>query len=239
MTLTTSGRKRVNKDGTIHKEVRARYACHYNIRHPGECDGQSGYGVTKLDGLVSKIVCMQFEKIKKVSAQALIAGQRAKEIEFAKAKLKLASDNYQEKKQEYDDLRAETIKVIRGTSQLNAELLNELVEEAADALQQAESDWRTAQAELNEYTESAESVRQEYAQLISWAEMYENSSFEAKKMILAQFVKAVYVRRNYELDILFNVSFKDFQACVLGKRTAKGPEQLCSGPPYNRRSRKP
>lgn len=239
LTLTTSGRKRVNKDGTIHKEVRARYACHYNIRHPGECDGQSGYGVTKLDGLVSKIVCMQFEKIKKVSAQALIAGQRAKEIEFAKAKLKLASDNYQEKKQEYDDLRAETIKVIRGTSQLNAELLNELVEEAADALQQAESDWRTAQAELNEYTESAESVRQEYAQLISWAEMYENSSFEAKKMILAQFVKAVYVRRNYELDILFNVSFKDFQACVLGKRTAKGPEQLCSGPPYNRRSRKP
>lgn len=222
LTLTTSGRKRVNKDGTIHKEVRARYACHYNIRHPGECDGQSGYGVTKLDRLVSKIVCMQFAMIKKVSAQALIAGQQAKEIELAKAKLQLASDQFQEKKKEYDDLRAETIKVIRGTSKLNAELLNELVEEAAEALQQAELGWQAAQAELNEYTESAESVRQEYAQLVSWAEMYESSSFEAKKMIIAQFVKAVYVRRNYELDILFNVSFEDFQSlCIEGEDDKK------------------
>lgn len=221
LTLTTSGRKRVNKDGTIHREVRARYACHYNIRHPGECDGQSGYGVTKLDDLVSKIVRMQFAKIKKVSAQALIAGQQAKEIELAKAKLKLANDQYQEKKKEYDDLKAETIKVIRGISKLNAKLLNELVEEATEALQQTESDMRIARTELKLYTESAEAVRQEYAQLISWAEMYENCTFEAKKMIIAQFVKAAYVRRNYELDILFNVSFEDFQSLCIGEEDSK------------------
>ena len=52
LTLTTSGRKRVRKDGTVIRKTRARYQCHYNIRHPGECDGQSGYGVEKLDKLV-------------------------------------------------------------------------------------------------------------------------------------------------------------------------------------------
>ncbi len=212
LTLTTSGRKRTLKDGTVKREVRARYACLNSVRHPGECDGQSGYGVTKLDGLVSKIVSMQFKKIRAVSAQELISGQQIKKVELAKAKLKLANDQYQEKKREYDDLRAETINVIRGTSKLNIDLLNSLVDEADTALQSLDANLRAAQAELEEYTTSAESLRREYAQLISWAELYENSTFEAKKMILARFVKAVYVRRNYELDIQFNVSFEDFQS---------------------------
>lgn len=56
LTLTTSGRKRVRKDGTLNRETRAHYQCHYNVRHPGECDGQSGYGVAKLDGIVNQIV---------------------------------------------------------------------------------------------------------------------------------------------------------------------------------------
>lgn len=212
LTLTTSGRKYTKKDGTVRREVRARYACLNGVRHPGECGGQSGYGVTKLDALVSKIVRMQFEKIKAVCAQDLIAGQQAKQIALAKAKFKLANDQYQERKREYDDLRAETIKVIRGTSKLNADLLNDLVEEATQAMQAAETDLRTANAELEENTASAEAVRREYACLMNWAELYEGSTFEAKKMIVAQFVKAVYVRRDYELEIVFHVSFEDFQS---------------------------
>lgn len=34
-------------------------------------------------------------------------------------------------------------------------------------------------------------------------------------MIVAQFVKAVRVKRGYELDIEFNVSFEEFQALYL------------------------
>ena len=50
---------------------------------------------------------------------------------------------------------------------------------------------------------------------MGWAEMYDNCTFEAKKMIVAQFVKAVHVRRDYEIDIEFNVSFEEFQALYL------------------------
>ena len=38
------------------KEVRPRYSCFYKIRHPGDCDGQSGYGVSKLDSIVEEVV---------------------------------------------------------------------------------------------------------------------------------------------------------------------------------------
>ena len=61
----------------------------------------------------------------------------------------------------------------------------------------------------------ASQVLREYDQLVGWAEMYDNCTFEAKKMIVAQFVKAVRVRRDYEIDIEFNVSFEEFQALYL------------------------
>ena len=86
--------------------------------------------------------------------------------------------------------------------------------EAKEALAELEAVVGAARAELDVWTASSETARQEYAQMIGWAELYElydNCSFEAKKMIVAQFMKAVYVGRNYELDISFNVSFEDFQ----------------------------
>ena len=215
LTLTTSGRKRVRKDGTILRETRARYQCHYNIRHPGECDGQSGYGVDKLDKLVDQIIRIQLGRIQNAPPQELIEKQQAKEIELIKSKLKLLNDQYRQKQREYQDLRAETIKVVQGTSRLNVDLLNSLVDETSDQIKQLEQQIQATTTELEETLHDASQVLQEYDQLVGWAEMYDNCTFEAKKMIVAQFVKAVRVRRDYEIDIEFNVSFEEFQALYL------------------------
>ena len=47
--------------------------------------------------------------------------------------------------------------------------------------------------------------------LLTWADLFDTCSFEAKKMIVAQFVKAVRVSRDYNIEIDFNVSFEEFQ----------------------------
>ena len=230
LTLTTSGRKRVRKDGTVIRETRARYQCHYNIRHPGECDGQSGYGVEKLDKLVDQIIRIQLGRIRSASSQELIAKQQAKEVDLAKSKLNLLNERYRQKQREYQDLRAETIKVIQGTSRLNADLLNSLVSETMEQIKQLGAQIQTTTAELEETVQTASQVLREYDQLISWAEMYDRCTFEAKKMIVAQFVKAVHVRRDYEIDIEFNVSFEEFQALYLegSQIKQKGREQIRS-----------
>lgn len=215
LTLTTSGRKRVRKDGTITRETRARYQCHYNVRHPGECDGQSGYGVEKLDKLVDQIIRIQLGRIQNSPSQELIEKQQAKEVELVRSRLNLLNEQYRQKQREYQDLRAETIKVIQGTSRLNVDLLNSLVAETSEQIKQLSWQIQTATAELEETVQSASQVLREYDQLIGWAEMYDNCTFEAKKMIVAKFVKAVRVRRDYEIDIEFNVSFEEFQALYL------------------------
>ena len=137
------------------------------------------------------------------------------EAEQVKAKAKLLREQYQQKQRDYQDLKEETLKVVRGTSRLNVDLLNNLIEETTVQMAELEGQIRTAEAELREVLSGAEQVRQEYAQLMDWAGLYDNCSFEAKKMIAAQFVKAVRVKRGYEVDIEFNVSFEEFQTLYL------------------------
>lgn len=67
---------RAGADGSKVKEKRFRYSCHYNVRHPSQCDGQSGYGVTKLDAIVESIVCTKFSEILECSKSKLLQDMR-------------------------------------------------------------------------------------------------------------------------------------------------------------------
>lgn len=90
---------------------------------------------------------------------------------------------------------------------MNVDLLNSLVDETSAQLKELEWQINEAGTELKALESSAEEVQREYSQLMGWAELYENCTFEAKKMVVAQFVKAVHVKRGFEVDIEFNVSF--------------------------------
>jgi len=199
-------------DGTIQKEVRARYQCHYNVRHPGECDGQSGYSVTKLDSIVEAVIRMKFDEIAAAPESEILTNQHEKEIKLAKMQLDKAKAYLQEKEKGLEDYKGETLKVIRGQSKLSIELLNLLIAEANEQICDARANTDAADKYYSELLESAENLRKEYDRLLTWADLYDKSSFEAKKMIAAQFIKAVRVGRDYNIEIDFNVSFEEFQS---------------------------
>lgn len=211
LTLTTSGRRVYRADGTVKYEPRMRYQCHYNVRHPGECDGQSGYGVTKLDGIVEKVIRMKFAEIAAAPESEILNHQHKKEIELARIKLDQANAHLAEKQKDLSDYKAETLKVIRGQSNLSVELLNALVKETETMIALAQTRIDAAQTEYDSLLASAENLRQEYDRLLTWADLFDTCSFEAKKMIVAQFVKAVRISRDYNIEIDFNVSFEEFQ----------------------------
>lgn len=211
LTLTTSGRKRVNKCGDLVREVRARYQCHYNVRHPGECDGQSGYGVKKLDSIVDQIVRYQLSRISAASGAEIVAQQNEKAIELAKARYNVATTQLADKQKELADYQAETIKVIRGESRLDIDLLNDLVSKAKQEIQTLTATVDAARLELEQHLASSDLEQQEYEKIKDWADLYDTCTFAAKKMIISQFIKSVYVYRDYTLEIEFNVSFEDFK----------------------------
>ena len=231
LVLTTSGRKYRRKDGTVVTGSYSSYKCCNRTMAPGKCDGQTSFSVEKLDNLVEQIVRIQFEQIQK-APPALLEKQRSRKIELAKVKVKRLEGEYRQKQRAYQDLRAETLKVIQGSSHFSAGLLNSLIEETAAQLKDLENQVQTAEMKLRDIVSGAEQDEQEYAQLINWAGLYDKCSFESRKMIVAQFVKAAHVKRGYEVDIEFNVSFEEFQTLYLepeaegDKRKRRGREIL-------------
>ena len=77
----------------------------------------------------------------------------------------------------------------------------------------------TARQELEQCQASAAEEEQEFKQLKTWADLCDNCSFAAKKMIVSQFIKAVYVYRDYTIEAEFNVSFDEFQALAAETRS--------------------
>lgn len=212
LTLTTSGRKKKMPDGTIQKEIRMRYQCHYKVRHPGECDGQSGYSVKKVDAIVDQLIRIKFSEITAASESEILSGQHEKDIELAKSKYEMAKAHLQDKQKELGDYKGEALKVIRGQSKMSIDLLNTLVTETEAKIKEAQTALDAADAELKELLETSENRKREYDRLLSWADLYDKSSFAAKKMIVSQFIKAVRVGKDYNIEVDFNVSFDEFQS---------------------------
>ena len=190
------------------KEVRPRYSCFYKIRHPGDCDGQSGYGVSKLDSIVEEVVRQIFAQFREVSRKKLL--ESVKTNDAARIQKKIQKD-LEAKQKELDDLKAETILVIRGVSALDKELLGTLVAEAKDALEPLEKQLVQAQEEYEEATKTAKRSNYICNELLTWADVYDTANHDERRAILQQFITEIRVRKDYEISITLNASFNQVE----------------------------
>ena len=195
-------------DGHTVKEVRPRYSCFYKIRHPGDCDGQSGYGVSKLDSIVEEVVRQIFAQFREVSRKKLL--ESVKTNDAARIQKKIQKD-LEAKQKELDDLKAETILVIRGVSALDKELLGTLVAEAREALETLEKQFVQAQEEYEEATKTAKRSNYISNELFTWADVYDTANHDERRAILQQFIKEIRVRKDYEISITLNASFNQVE----------------------------
>ena len=211
LSLTSSGRTHTYADGHTVKEVRPRYSCFYKIRHPGDCDGQSGYGVSKLDSIVEEVVRQIFAQFREVSRKKLLESVKTNDAARIQKKVKKIQKDLESKQKELDDLKAETILVIRGVSALDKELLGTLVAEAREALETLEKQLVQAQEEYEEATKTAKRSNYICNELFTWADVYDTANHDERRAILQQFIKEIRVRKDYEISITLNASFNQVE----------------------------
>ena len=211
LSLTSSGRTHTYADGHTVKEVRPRYSCFYKIRHPGDCDGQSGYGVSKLDSIVEEVVRQIFAQFREVSRKKLLESVKTNDAARIQKKVKKIQKDLEAKQKELDDLKAETILVIRGVSVLDKELLGTLVAEAREALETLEKQLVQAQEEYEEATKTAKRSNYICNELLTWADVYDTANHDERRAILQQFIKEIRVRKDYEISITLNASFNQVE----------------------------
>jgi len=211
LNITSSGRTRLRADGTVVKEKRYRYSCNFNVRHPGQCDGQSGYGVTTLDAVVESIVYMKFEEILECSKSNLLEEMRRKDLDEAKKETTRWKEEVQTKVDEQNALKKEMIRVIQGTSGLDREMIQQMVDENKEALLIAQTNLADSEKKLKEIEEQNQKAERNCSDLFTWASTYKGASFERRQAILKQFIKEVRVGRNYNIEIVLNVPLDEFE----------------------------
>ena len=209
LVLTTCGGPRRNGK----RETRLRYTCHNKIRHPQDCDGQTGYSVEKLDGIVEKLIVALFKSIHPISEQELVAQQMERQQKEQRAALARLREQQARKEKELESYKSEVRKAIRGESTWDKELLNELVLDTKKALQDAETEIAAVQKELDEQERAATEIKDRYNKVLTWSELFEGSSLEGKKMIIWQLIDRVRIYRDYRIEIDLKVEFQ--QLCEL------------------------
>ena len=211
LTVTTNGKKYIRKsDGQTTVTPKMRYVCYNKTRHPHLCDGQTGYTSKKLDGMVEQIVKHIFEQLTDCPKDELIEARYTKHLEECKASLMRANLELKENGDELAEYEAEVIKALRGTSKFSPDLLNKLHSEATERTKQAKQRVALCEAELSNSELRLNELRREYSSLLSWADIFDISSIEAKKMILTHIIRVVRVKRDYELDVELHISCEQF-----------------------------
>lgn len=105
----------------------------------------------------------------------------------------------------------EIAKCIKGESSFDQDVLNELYTECKDRVSAISLEISEAEQRILMLNEAAETFKQDYCKVLSWAEAYKGCSTEGKKMIIRQLIKKICVSRDYALKIELNLSYKQFE----------------------------
>jgi len=202
------------KDGVMVRYQRIRYNCNNKTRKLRDCNGQTGYVVKKLDGLITEFLLGLFQNIKGAVESDMVDKSYQSELQSLKVKLKGASVELHKHAESLKTLQGEVVKAIQGESKFDSAVLNDLIAQTKDKIQSSTEKVNRYQHEFDNRQQHLSNIQADYKKLVSWAEIFQDSTPETKKMITAYLIKSVTVSRGYKVDITFNVAFEQFFSAV-------------------------
>ena len=206
--MTTNGKGRPRADGT--DTVRVRYTCQTKSRKHEPCDGQTGYTLSILDGMIDDIVHQVLRYVKSVSkAEILAAGYQAQMGE-QKAIVNKAQREREKARKDLQVLNAEIVNALTGSSAFTPDMLREAIVRAEEKCAGLEQDYEMAKKALDDSEIYLEKLSAKYDRFVEWSDIYDTATIETKKMIVSQIIERVDVFRGYRLRIKFSISVEQF-----------------------------
>ncbi len=209
--LTSNATKRQNADGEVVSRRRIRYVCYNKTRHRTDCDGQTGYTMHILDGMVTEILHQIFDRMRAVSESEIVSRTQMNMTADLKEQVAAAKREFATATREYEAVKAKLMAVIRGESSLPEAVLSEMAEEAKQKMARESEKVSALNAELERSNNRAEEIRKDYESILKWSEMFDSSDMAVKKMIAGYLIKRISVYTDYRLHIEFNINFAQFE----------------------------
>lgn len=206
--VTTSGKGRKKQDGT--DTIRTRYTCQTKSRTHGDCDGQTGYTVERLDKMIEAIILSLFARVENMDKSEILSKNFKNSQTAQKALLQKVKREYEKADEDLRKLKGEVVKAITGESSFSPELLSSIISEKQRECNQLQEAYRKADQELKSAASQLTKMEEQYDELLEWSSAYQNATMAAKKMIVSHLIERVDVFRGYKLKIKLNISFEQF-----------------------------
>lgn len=198
------------KNGSQGVSNTVRYVCYHKARKLNDCDGQVVYSARKIDDMVSDIVINYLKRIKTTPKDKALEMRYEKEVAEKKKLRKSLTDEKARIERRLNELSIEIGKSLSGESSFTTDMLTMSINSTKEEMESVEQRLKDCEVSLEEKSEVLEKLDFYYNQFVSWADEFENSTMEQKKMIVCHLIKEIRVSRGYELEIEFNISYRQF-----------------------------
>ena len=210
LVATQSKDSYARKDGSLYEKVYVKYMCYHRARKLRDCDGQSIYSAPRIDETVDAIVRKYLQEIKKTPKDKALEIRYKKDLSEKKKLKRELLDKQQRLEAELTELSLEVGRTLCGRNVFSADVLSKSIEATQKKIRENEKLIAQCDIELEQKSEVLNKLDFYYSQFISWAEEYDNSTMEQKKMIICQLIDSIKVGKGYNIEIEFNVSYKQF-----------------------------
>ena len=211
LTLTTNGTVRKNADGVQVARRRIRYVCYNQTRHRIECNGQTGYTMHILDGMVTEVLHQIFDRMKAVREDEIVSRTQMNVTADVKNQFTAAKREFAKATKEYEAVKAKLMAIIRGESSLPESVISEMAEEAKRKMMAASEKVSALNSEMEQSNDRTNEIRRDYQNIMKWSEIFDSSDMAVKKMIAGYLIKKISVYSGYRLHIEFNINFAQFE----------------------------
>ena len=211
LTLTTNGTVRKNADGVQVARRRIRYVCYNKTRHRIECNGQTGYTMHILDGMVTEVLHQIFDRMKAVREDEIVSRTQMNVTADVKNQFTAAKREFAKATKEYEAVKAKLMAIIRGESSLPESVISEMAEEAKRKMMAASEKVSALNSEMEQSNDRTNEIRRDYRNIMKWSEIFDSSDMAVKNMIAGYLIKKISVYSGYRLHIEFNINFAQFE----------------------------
>ncbi len=197
-------------DGTVRVYDRDLYRCYRKLSSRKTCNGPSGYEMEPLNEAVESEVRQFFMNLGKIPTDQLVERACSRNAEMLQVAYRQAVSEFEKTQKQVSALEAEAVKALTGESQLDLSVVNAMLLKHRAKLDEDSAAVEETRAKVEAEQKNRKATEAQVEQLLTWAEKYDESSYEAKHLIIAALVDRVEVNKNHDIKIVFKISAEQF-----------------------------
>ena len=202
--------KKTLADGTVRVYGRESYRCYTKLNNPKGCAGPSSYSSDLINDAVLQEVRRFLNVIRNTPSEVLMENARVRHDDMNEAVYRRAEQEYFEAHKQMSALENQVIKALTGENGLDISIVNAMVPKYREKLELAQQRMEEAKAKMEAEKEQSKEARREIKELVSWAEVFDDSQPDVRKMIIARLVERIEVGADYTVSIRLRINMKQY-----------------------------